>query len=214
MPRGSHRAGGGGIRWPVVLGVIVAIAVLGGGGWLLLGGESPLSTTPDFSFEFGKVGGSPIADRAPDAELQDAANQVRETLDAMYAVGFVDSSKWEGGTFPDLYDAFSEDLVPQVKKDLANLSLGADAQRIDTVDPISGRLTVRFLVDAETELIAATARTIFAANALAKDGGDVAIQHDGTYYMRPDGDRWLINGYDVEGIVTRVTQPLPENGAG
>ena len=213
MPRGSHRAGSG-IRWPVVLGVIAAAAVLGAGAWFLLGGESPLgTTTADFSFEFGKVGGSPVAEKASDVELQEAANLVRETLDQLYVVGFVDSGKWEGGTFPDIYDAFSEDLEPRVRKDLANLSLGADAAKIESVDPISGRLTVRFLVNEETELIAASARTIFSANAVAKDGGNVAIQHDGTYFMQPEDDRWLIEGYDVEGIVTRVTQPLPENGA-
>lgn len=214
MPRGSHRSGGDGVRWPVVGGIVAAIAVVGAGAWLLLGGESPLGrTSAAFSFEFGKVGGSPLAEKAPHAAIQDAANQVRETLDAMYVVGFVDSGKWEGGTFPDIYDAFADELVPRVRRDLPNLSLGADAAKIDTVDPISGRLTVRFLVDAETELVAATARTIFAANAVAKDGGNVAIQHDGTYFLRPDGDGWVINGYDVEGIVTRVTQPLPDEDA-
>lgn len=213
MPRGSHRAGGGGVRWPVVLGIIVAIGAVGGVAWYLLGGDSPLRETADFSFEFGKVGGSPVAEKASDVDLQEAANQVRETLDALYVVGFVDSGKWEGGTFPEIYDAFAEDLEPGVRKDLANLSLGADAAKIDTVDPISGRLTIRFLVDEETELIAATARTIFSANALAKDGGNVAIQHDGTYFMQPQDGRWLIDGYDVEGIVTRVTQPLPDPDA-
>ena len=205
MPRGSHRADGEGTRWRGVLGVIAAIAVAGAAAWFLLGGESPLRETADFSFEFGKVGGSPVAEKASDPELQQAANEVRETLDGLYVVGFVDSGKWEGGTFPDIYDAFAEDLEARVRKDLPNLSLGTDAAKIDTVDPISGRLTIRFLVNEETELIAATARTIFSANAVAKDGGNVAIQHDGTYFMQPEDGRWLIDGYDVEGIVTRVT---------
>ena len=213
MPRGSHRAGGS-ARWPLVLGIIVAVAVLGGAAWFLLAGDGPLGReTADFSFEFGKVGGSPIAEKASDPELQQAANEVRETLDAMYVVGFVDSGKWKGGTFPELYDAFAADLEARVRKDIANLSLGADAARIDTVDPVSGRLSIRFLVDEETELIAATARTIFAANATATDGGNVAVQHDGTYFMRPEDGRWLITGYDVEGIVTRVARPLPDPDA-
>jgi hypothetical protein len=195
------------------LGVVVAVAVLGGVAWYLLGGDGPLSETADFSFEFGKVGGSPVAEKASDPELQEAANQVRETLDALYVVGFVDSGKWQGGTFPELYEAFAEDMESRVRKDLPNLSLGDDAPLIDTVDPISGRLSIRFLVNEETELIAATARTIFAANAVAKDGGNVAIQHDGTYFLQPADDGWLIRGYDVEGIVTRVTQPLPDPDA-
>lgn len=197
-----------------MLGIIVAIAVLGGGAWFLLAGDGPLGPeTADFSFEFGKVGGSPIAEKASDPELQQAANEVRETLNGLYVAGFVDSGKWEGGTFPEIYDAFAEDLEARVRKDLPNLSLGADAAKIDTVDPISGRLSIKFLVDEETELIAATARTIFAANAVAKDGGNVAIQHDGTYFLQPEDGRWLIDGYSVKGIVTRVTQPLPDPDA-
>ncbi len=198
-----------------MLGVIVAIAVVGGAAWYLIQGENPLRriVTPDFSFEFGKVGGSPVGDKASDLALQEAGEEVRETLDAMYVAGFVDSRKWQGGTFPELYDAFAEDLERQVRKDLPNLSLGADAAKIETVIPISGRLSIRFLVDTETEIVAATARTIFSANATAKDGGNVAIQHDGTYFMQPEDGRWLVNGYDVEGIVTRVTQPLPDSDA-
>jgi hypothetical protein len=38
----------------------------------------------------------------------------------------------------------------------------------------------------------------------------VAIQHDGTYYMEPEEDGWLIGAYEVKGIVTRVDQPLAD----
>ena len=178
--------------------------------WFVVGGGNPLAQVADFSFEFGKVGGSAVAERAPEAELQDAAEQVRDTLDEMYLVGFVDHTRWEGGTFPDLYGAFTDDLEGKVRRDLPNLSLGADAARIDSVDPISGRLSVRFLVNEESEPIAATAHAVFAANALATDGGNVAIQHDGTYYMEPEEDGWLIGAYEVKGIVTRVDQPLAD----
>lgn len=208
MPRGSHRAGRG-IRWPVVGGATVAVAVIAVAVWFLVT-KNPLREVPDFSFEFGKVGGSSVAERAPEAELRDAAEQIRETLDAMYVVGFVDFRKWQGGTFPELYEAFAEDLEAKVRQDLPSLTLGADAAQIDTVDPISGRLSIRFLVDEEQQPIAASAHAIFAANALAKDGGNVAIQHDGTYYMEIEDDSWLIGAYEVEGIVTRVAQPLPD----
>jgi hypothetical protein len=211
VPRGSHRAGQRS-RWPVVGAVIVAVIAIGVAAWFLIS-KNPLRETADFSFEFGKVGGSAVADKAPEDDLQSAAEQVRETLDAMYVVGFVDNAKWKGGTFPELYDAFTDDLEAKVRHDLPNLSLGADAARIDTVDPISGRLSVRFLVDDQQQLIGATAHAIFAANAVATDGGNVAIQHDGTYYMEPVDGSWLINAYEVRGIVTPVAQPLPDPSA-
>lgn len=213
MPRGSHRAGSG-PRWSVVGGIIVAIAAIAAAAWFLLGGKSPiLDASVDFSFELGKVGGSSVAERASEDELNDAAEQVRQTLDELYVVGFVDDSKWKGGTFPEIYQAFTDALEPRVRHDLPNLSLGADAAKIDSVDPISGRLSVRFLVDEDQELIGATAHAIFSANAIATDGGNVAIQHDGTYYMEPADGEWLIDAYEVEGIVTRVDRPLPDPDA-
>ena len=211
MPRGSHRPGRG-IRWPVVGGIIVGLAAIAAAAWFLLAGGGPLDNeTADFSFELGKVGGSSVADRASEGELADAAEQIRETLDAMYVVGFVDDSKWKDGTFPEIYDAFVDKIEPRVRHDLPNLSLGDDASKIDSVDPVTGRLSVRFLVDGEQELIGATAHAIFAANATATDGGNVAIQHDGTYYLKPLDGEWLIDAYEVEGIVTRVTKPLSES---
>jgi hypothetical protein len=194
-------------------GAIIALAIVAFAAWYLFS-EGPLGETADFTFDLGKVGGSSVAERAPATDLQGAAEQIRETLDAMYVAGFVDDTKWRGGTFPEVYDAFVDDMEEKVRQDLPNLSVGEDATKIGSVDPTSGRLSIRFLVDAEQELVAATARTTFAANALANDdGGPVAIQHDGTYWMRPAGDTWLINAYDVKGIVTRVTEPLPDPDA-
>lgn len=175
--------------------------------------KSPLRETADFSFEFGKVGGTAVADKASEDTIQEAAEQVRETLDTMYVVGFVDDAKWKNGTFPELYDSFTDDVEAKVRHDLPNLSLGADAAKIDFVDPTSGRLSIRFLVDDQQQLVGATAHAIFAANATAMDGGNVAIQHDGTYYMEPVDGTWLINAYEVDGIVTRVTKPLPDPNA-
>ena len=211
MPRGSHRAGRG-VRWPVLGGAIVAVAAVAVAAWFLIGREA-LDETADFTFEVGKVGGSALAERAPESALEEAADHVRETLDAMYVIGFVDPGKWGGGTFPDIYDAFTAEAEAKVRQDLPNLTVGEDAAKIDSVDPVSGRLAIRFLVDDELNLIAATARTTFAANAIATDGGNVAIQHQGTFYMEPEGERWLVNGYDVKGIVTRVTKPLPDPNA-
>ena len=211
MPRGSHRASGR-RRWPLVVAAIVILGAGGAAAWLLLGGN-PLVPTPEFEFEFGKIGGAPVAERAPEAELRDAAEEVREALEELYTIGFVDPARWEGGRFPDLLDAFTPEARQRARKDLANLSLGTDATKIDSVDPIAGRLSLKFLVDEGGGLIAATARTIFSANALATDGGNVAVQHDGTYYLQPGEDGWLIHAYDVEGIVTRVTQPLPDPDA-
>jgi hypothetical protein len=138
------------------------------------------------------------------------AEAVRETMDALYVAGYVDPEKWEEGAFPEVLDQFAESARRQAERDLDQFTLGQDAQGISSVRPVNGRLDVEFLADGEQNPIGAVARALFAANATLKSGGPAAIQHEGTYYMRPDGDRWLIIGYDVRGIVTPVEQPLPE----
>jgi hypothetical protein len=52
------------------------------------------------------------------------------------------------------------------------------------------------------------ARTVFGANATARGGGPVAIQHAGTYFLTPADDGWAIVGYDTEGVVAPVARPL------
>jgi hypothetical protein len=49
-------------------------------------------------------------------------------------------------------------------------------------------------------------------------GGPMHVIHRGTYYLLPDGGRWMISGYEVEGVVQageRLTGPgrdVPEAG--
>jgi hypothetical protein len=190
--------------------------VVGAGSWFLFfreGAPIPLTEeaeTPDFSFELIRVKGDSPAGNMDGDDLQVEAEAVRETMDALYVAGYVDPEKWEEGAFPEVLDQFAESARRQAERDLDQFTLGQDAQGISSVRPVNGRLDVEFLADGEQTPIGAVARALFAANATLKSGGPAAIQHEGTYYMRPDGDRWLIIGYDVRGIVTPVEQPLPE----
>lgn len=196
---------------------ILVLAAVGTGAWFLFlreGAPIPLTESaevPDFSFELIRVkGDSPAGNLDPD-DLQDQAASVKETMDALYVAGYVDPEKWEGGKFPEVLQQFAESARRQAERDLDQFTLGQDADHIAMVQPINGRLEVKFLADGEQDPIGAVAVTVFAANATLKGGGPAAIQHDGTYYLQPDGDRWLIIGYDVRGIVT-PSKPLPADG--
>jgi hypothetical protein len=188
---------------------------VGTGAWFLFlreGAPIPLTESaevPDFSFELVRVKGDSPAGNIDGDELQDQADSVKETIDALYVAGYVDPSKWEGGTFPEVLDQFAEGARRQAERDLDQFTLGQDANQIDVVRPINGRLDVEFVADGDQSPIGAVATTVFAANATLNDGGPAAIQHDATYYLQPDGGRWLIIGYDVRGIVTPVSSPLP-----
>jgi hypothetical protein len=215
MSGGAHRRqrGAGGRTVAIVLALLVIAALGAGAWWFFLRDGAPLDfggdrAVPEFSFELIKVRGTSVEGRVPADELADPAEDVRATLDALYTAGFVDPSKWEGGEFPEVLELFEGRAARAAGKDLDALTLGQDATTIDFVEPFNGRLTLRFLLDADQEPVAAIAQTVFGANATAKGGGPVAIQHAATYFLTPGDDGWAIVGYDTEGVVAPVDRPL------
>ncbi|MDQ4004939.1 MAG: hypothetical protein M3135_01390 [Actinomycetota bacterium] len=178
-------------------------------GGLIPDGEHPVA---DFQFQFGKVGGSSVGEPAPEDEIRRTAAGIRRTLDAMYLAGFLDPDKWEGGEFPEVLDAFAEGTRQQASRDIGNLSLGGDAPQIEFMDPARSRLNVRILIDAEGTPTGAVADSHFSAKGQLKRGGPVFAIHDATYFLRPDGRRWLIVGYDVSGVVQPGSLPVSETG--
>jgi hypothetical protein len=188
----------------VVLAVILALGAVGAGAWLLflrpgapidLGGDHPV---PDFSFDLRKVNAASVGE---ESDLDEAAESVHETLDALYVAGFVDPDKWEDGTFPEVLEQFDRTAAKQAEADLPFLTLGGEAQQIAFVEPVVGKLDVRFLVDAEAQPAGAVAITKFVADGEFDGGDPLFVLHDGTYYLEPDDDRWVIVGYEVDGVV-------------
>ena len=224
---GSRAVRGGSHRAPqddtlrFIVSAVLTLAVVGAGLWFVVsrtggpgggggGGDAP---TPEFSFELGRVGGSSVGEQAEEADLRRVAEAVRETLDRMYVAGFVDPARWEGGTFPEVLDAFADGTRQQAQRDLPLLSLGQDATADESIQPKVGRLHMRFLLDLDGEPTAAIASTSFSGGGTLHSGGPVAVRHDGTYYLRPEEGRWLIVAYDVEGSVQPGSVPTAEGGA-
>jgi len=208
--RGSHRYEPERARWPFIFGIIVALAVVGVAVWYLLLQEgAPLGEeergVPDFSFKLGKVGGSAVAERAPEETIRRATRGVRTTLDAMFVAGFVDPAKWQNATYPEVLEAFEEGTRDDAGANIHHFSLGGESGRVAFVEPRTGRLSVRFLIDAEGVPTGAVARTTFAAGGELRSGRPIDVIHHGVWYMRPDGRRWLVAGYDVEGAIGLAT---------
>jgi hypothetical protein len=217
VPRGSHRPERERARWPVVLGIAVAIVVAATAVWFVLFRDGGLVGDPehpvaDFSFDMGKVGASSVGDPAAEDDVRRSAAGIRRTLDAMYLAGFLDPEKWEGETFPEVLEAFEEGARRQAGQDIGNLSLGGDADQIEFMDPARSRLNVRILIDAEGAATGAVADTHFSASGQLKAGGPVFAIHDATYYLQPDGRQWAIVGYDVSGVVQPGRLPVAERG--
>jgi hypothetical protein len=211
---GTHRSRRGGTRWPVVLGILLLLGAAGAAGWYFFLREgAPIRVfqeehqVPDFSFQLGKVNGASVEGGAPEHELQDAAQGVLEAMDRLYIAGFIDPGKWEDGVFPEALEQFDRAAADQAQADLAYLTLGGEAAQVEFVEPVVGKMDIRFLLDSGREPAAAVATTRFVADGELKEGGAMFVLHDGTYYLRPDGGRWVIVGYDVDGVVQPGKRP-------
>ena len=200
--------------------VIAALALVAGAAWFFFLREgAPVSLAgdrevPEFSFDLGTIRGFPVAEPADRDEIESVSEDIRERLDALYVAAFIDPSKWEGGEFPEVFEAFGPGAERRARKDLEDLTIGEAASTALTyVKPLTGHLSVRFLVDETRSPVAAVAKAQFSADGDAEDGVNVAIQHDATYYMEPVDGAWLIVGYDVHGIVTPAPDAPSPGGA-
>jgi LCP family protein required for cell wall assembly len=153
------------------------------------------------------------AGRGPDGpvrrrSLKSAARQVRDALERVYSIGFVDPTEWDDGRFPDLADAFAGDARGTVPDDLDALTLGPAARVVDAVRPERARVDVRFLTDAAKRPAAAFATASFEGTAIAGPA-ELRVRHEGEYTLRKVDARWRVVAYDVRGRV-----PTPQDVRG
>ncbi len=119
----------------------------------------------------------------------------------LYSTGFVDPGAWQDGTFPSLERLFTVRTRPRVRRDLAELTLGALARNVDEVRPGASTIGVRFLVGRRPLVAVASVR--FRGTALADDA-KLPILHSGSYTLRRVDDRWQIASYEVRSRVPSI----------
>jgi hypothetical protein len=190
-----------------VLAVLVLGALGAGAWWFFLREGAPIQIgepdhpVPDFTFEVSKVNGTAPGGEVTSSDVEDAADGIHETLDAMYVAGFVDPGKREGGAYPELLEQFSDAASERASAELQQFTLGTGAEQVAFVEPVLGVLKVRVMFDGESDPVGAVASTRFVADGELDRGGPMFVVHRGTYYLEPDGGRWLVSGYDVNGLV-------------
>ena len=209
---------------PIVLGILVLVALGAGTWWFLLRDGAPIQIgepehpVADFSFELSKVNGTAPGGEVSSEDVDDAAEGIRETLDAVYVGGFVDPEKREGDTYPEVLEQFTGAASERASAELQQFTLGTGADQVAFVEPALGVLKIRVMFDGEGEPVGAVATTRFVADGEMDRGGPMHVIHRGTFYLQPDGGRWAIGGYDVHGVVgagPRLTGPgaaQPEPG--
>jgi hypothetical protein len=199
-----------------VWGSILVAAALGGALWFFvlregapIGGDD--RETPEFAFLVRRVSSEAIDGKASKQALEPVAEDLRSSLDAMYAAGFVDPDKWEEGSFPEVLEAFAEQAADAARDDLDDLTLGPAISNLEFVQPERSVMDVEFLLSESRQPFAAVATVTFRATGELADGKRLRILHEGRYVMRRIDGRWRIVSYEVDGKIRpgRSVQETP-----
>jgi hypothetical protein len=165
---------------------------------------------PKVAFKVGEIRGIDAQDR-PQAgtRAQEEAARVVTLLNSYYAVAFVDPSKWQGGTHPELPALFSPDVHAQLPPQVGALALGDIAPKISRLNP-SKQEAPKLTVFIEADLTAphAVVTTIFEATATAKAKAEspVKIAHTATFWLRWEGDAYKIMGFKTHLVADTETK--------
>lgn len=160
------------------------------------------SDGPDgFSFQLDKVQATTIS-RTPRSELNDVARQagagVKETLDELYFLAFVDQGSW--GDYEAAFELFEEPAATRAASDAEVLTLGSTANDdFEALDAASGTLTVSVLTDAKDAPVRAIAQVEFEATVEARGGGtSTQVVSIGSFFLRQVEGAWRIFAYEVD----------------
>jgi hypothetical protein len=200
--RAHHASSGRALPW-ILVGLLAAAAI-GAGAFFLLRGAEPGEekvVTPPFRFELDEVRSVRVDGKVSEKAKDAASEQITEVLSRLYDTAFVQPGQWKGGRFPTLGSYFAGRAARRAVRDLESLTLGADARRIERVQPELGTVEIDLLVDPDRQPYAAIARTSFEAGGRTRGGQPLQIVHQGRYVVRPVEGSWLVVGYQVEGSV-------------
>jgi hypothetical protein len=181
------------------------VAVLGVGGYLLLGGDVPgVPAGPEgpsgFGFDLGNVHASPITNTPP-SQLRETAREagtgIKDTMDELYFRAFVDADSW--GDYEAVFELFDGATAARAEADVEVLTLGAAAnERFERLRTPGGTLTIAVLTDAKDAPVTAVAEVRFQANAEGSDGTATEISSVGAFFLREVDGAWRIFAYRVD----------------
>jgi hypothetical protein len=126
-----------------------------------------------------------------------AAEAARSVVTDLYVEAFLDPASWRPADFDDVFRAFAGPAAAEARRRVGVLTAGAGAgDRFDAIEPISGTLDLRVLLNrsAEPVLVASTVR--FRARALGDD--PTVLRSAGTFLLRRTRGAWRIVSFDVQ----------------
>jgi len=200
---------------------VLLVAVLGVAGWLLvtrlIRSESPASRrAAEFSFTITGVRVTSATRKATAEQAQPAADAARDLLTDFYRAAFLDPDRWDGGTFPDAFDAFDTNAAEAARKQLPALTLGDEATKLTSVKPSASSLFVTVLLDRDDVPVDLIAAVTFSATGQVEGGGTAPISNRAHFVMRADGDGWKVLSFRASTNVggrSSATVGSPQPGA-
>jgi len=182
----------------VAIGVAILLALRGGGGPIIGGGDEP---APPFDFIVKPATGIPTAPDADEAALSasaaEVAQEITPMIDDLYTNAYLDPSNWRHDDYEEVFTAFAPDAAATAEQSVETLTLGATAGDVfDTVDPGKSKLTYQVLFDPDGAPESAVVSVIFRATAERKNGTYLAIVSEGEFFLRQI-DEWTITAFDV-----------------
>ena len=205
----------GGPRRLFALTAVLATMALVGGIVLVAGGDgsrpepvpTPAASSPPagveqvaFRMRLGRVAVVPVTDRVRLRRLAAPAESVRRTLASFYDAAFVHPDP--RGGYADIAGHFTPEVREEVRRDLADLTLGKTAAHLTGTRWARGRVEARFLTGGQRQPVLAHAEVSVKLLALAGET-EVPVVHRGDYVLRRTDEGWRIASYDVEGSVPR-----------
>ncbi len=178
-----------------VLTVDVSACTSGGGG---TGGLPP---TPSFAFTLTKS--VPVSIKTAKVQqlagpTAQAASAVSKTMTDLYTEAFLDPSNWHAGSYDSVWRLFDAGAAAAAQKNVETLTAGAGAGgSYDTIEPFTGTLAVKVLLDQNDQPGTAVAIVRFTADATAKDGTVRALVSSGQFYLHPTPSSWTIYSFEV-----------------
>jgi len=142
-----------------------------------------------------------VATGTPDAaNVQQAVQDIRNTLGNMYTIAFTDPNNWQSGNYDNVFGFFAQGKISDAaKRDEATLTLGQNAG--DTYDDVSPRyasLVVKMLTDKGGQPFTASATADFTADAKTKAGPNKVIKSHATYILQRGEGGWIVVGYKAK----------------
>ncbi len=215
MARATHRKNGRS-SFVVVL-VLVIVVAAGGVAFFLFRNDtasnaqehpqgSPTITVPSsvaaatINFHLKQVTPTTIGNPGSktDASSQKAATDVKDALAQFYEQAFLTKDNWSQADYAAAWASLVPESRAAAQRDVDLLTLGKDApSTYSSVAFDSGDVSVQVLLDENAQPKSAIASVHFNAEAKQKDGGSTAVRSVGRYLLRPEGDKWMIYGYQV-----------------